>query len=125
MRSPVSWIAALLALVAGAVLAVVFTVAHRAHVELLGVDLPTGIVLGVLAVACLLIGIRLLSADRLPVIGAGVGVVGTIMLLAARGEHGSVLIADGALGIAWLVVPSAIAAVVIVWPARRRPQTAE
>jgi len=119
MRSPVSWIAAVFALVAGGMLAVVFTIAHRAHLSLLGVDVPTGFLLGVVAVACLLVGIRLLTEGRLPAVGAAVGVVGTILVLAARGEHGSVLIADGALGIAWLFVPAGIAAVVVAWPERR------
>ncbi len=124
MPSGLSWFAALLALVSGAVLGVLFTIAHRAQAEVFGVDLPVGFVLGLIAVASLLAGLRLLSPDRLPAIGAGVGVVGAIMVLAARGDSGSVLITSEPLGVAWLMLPAAISALAIVWPARRRPRRA-
>lgn len=114
-----SWIAGLLALVCGAMLGVLFTIAHRAQSTIGGVEVPTGFVLGIVAVTCLLIGLRLLSPDRFATVGAALGIVGSIVVLASRNDSGSVLIADGAFGVAWLIFPAVIAAVVIVWPARR------
>ncbi|HWL59355.1 MAG TPA: hypothetical protein VNQ48_00530 [Microbacteriaceae bacterium] len=124
MPSALSWFSGLLGLVTGVIIGVLFTIAHRAHTVLLGVDVPVGFVLGLVAVASLLVGLRLLSPDRLAAIGAGVGVVGAIMVLAARGDAGAVLVAADPLGVAWLLVPSVIAAIAIVWPRARHPRRA-
>lgn len=125
MPSAISWFSGLLGLVTGAIVGVLFTIAHRAHTAVFGVDLPVGFILGLLAVASLLVGLRLLSPDRLATVGAGIGVVGAIMVLAARGDAGAVLITAGPLGLAWLLVPATITAIAIVWPGPRRPREAD
>ena len=119
MPSAASWFGGALALLSGAIVGTLFTVAHRATFEVLGVALPIGFVLGLIAVAALVAGLRLLAPDRLPAIGAAVGVVGAIMVLAAQGDSGSVLVTGEPVGIAWLTLPSTIAAVAIAWPRRR------
>ena len=119
-----SWFSGLLGAVTGAIIGVLFTIAHRAHAELFGADVPIGFILGLVAVASLLVGLRLLSPDRLATIGAGLGIVGAIMVLAARGDGGTVLITAGPLGVAWLLVPATFAAIAIVWPGPRRPREA-
>lgn len=94
-------------LVVGAWVGAVFTLAHRS-VPLL--------VVGLLAVACLVAGMRMLSERRLPAIAATVGVLAAIGLLATRGPGGSVVVQDDALGWAWQLGVVLLAAVALAWP---------
>lgn len=123
MPSAASWFAGGFALISGAILGVLFTIAHRARLELFGTEVPAGFILGLVAVTCLLVGLRLLAPERTPVVGASIGIVGSIMMLAAGADRGSLLITDDPLGIAWLVAPAVIAAIVVVWP-KTRPRAA-
>lgn len=111
-----TWVASIFALVCGVVLGLLFTIAHRASISIAGLDVPIGIVLGLVAVTAFLTGLRLMWDGRLPALGAAIGIVGTEILLSAQSDGGSVLIADGTVGAVWLVAPSIIAAIVLAWP---------
>jgi uncharacterized membrane protein YccC len=98
---------AALGLVIGAGIGALFTLAHRS-VPLL--------VIGLVAIGCLIAGMRLLSLRRLPAVAATVGVVAAIAVLGLRGPGGSVVIQDDALGWTWQLGAVAIAAVALAWP---------
>ncbi|WP_143034075.1 hypothetical protein [Paramicrobacterium humi] len=107
---------AVLTFVLGLVYGTVGTVAHPAKVTLLGVPIPYGLVLALLGVLALLLGLRLVLADRLPVLSAAVGLVGIVVLFSFRSVGGSVLIAQGIVGMVWLFVVPLVAALVLAWP---------
>ncbi len=109
-------VAAVIAAVCGAALGILFTVAHRATVLVLGLDLPYGIVLGVIAALAFLVAMRLLWDTRWPAVGGAVGLLGAIAVMSFRGSGGSVIISADAFGWAWLIVPTLVAVVVIAWP---------
>lgn len=105
-----------LALVIGAIFGTVGTVAHQITVTIFGAALPVGLVLGLIGMAALFVGVRLLLEDRVATVLSAVGVVGMIVLFSFRSAGGSVLIPQGLTGIVWSVVPALIAVVVISWP---------
>jgi len=108
----------LVAFAVGAMVGVVTTFTH-------GQLPPWGLIAGLAIVAALLIGIRLAFPSRLPVIAAGVGVVGAVVVLSLQSTGGSVVVADDLVGWLWVLGPAAIAALAIVWPRRRvRPEAA-
>ncbi len=111
-------IAAVIAGVCGAALGILFTVAHRATVEVLGFDFPYGIVLGVLAVIAFLVAMRLLWDGRWPAVGGAVGLVAALGLMSFRGAGGSVIVVSDAFGWTWLIVPTALSVIAVVWPRR-------
>ncbi|MCX7521915.1 DUF6113 family protein [Microbacterium sp. STN6] len=110
-------------LVLGAIVGAVGTVAHQATITMGGVRLPSGIVLALLTVACVVTGIRLVTDGRIPALAFGVGLVAVILLFSQRSPGGSVLIPANTAGQVWVYAPVAIAAIAIAWPhiARRPP----
>ncbi len=117
----------LLAALIGLVYGAVATIGHRQSFELGGVVVPWGVVAGLLGVAALLLGIRLVAGGRWAAAAAGVGVIAIVALLSLPGPGGSVLIASGLVGTVWSVGPALIAVLIIAWPSlpqRRRPQLA-
>lgn len=113
-------VTAVITLVLGAVYGTVGTVAHTLTVKPLGISLPYGLVLGLIGTLALLIGLRLVIAERLPSVAAGVGLVGTVALFSFSSPGGSILISQGLPGLIWLFGVPLIAAVVLAWP--RVPQ---
>ena len=112
--------AAVLSFAVGAIYGAVGTVAHQDVVTIGGLSLPIALVLALLGALALLIGFRLLFADRLAVLCVALGMVGTIALFSIASAGGSILIPQGALGLVWTVVPVLLATVVVAWP--RMPQ---
>ncbi|GAB3126440.1 hypothetical protein GCM10027056_23960 [Glaciibacter psychrotolerans] len=108
--------AAVLALIVGAVFGMLGTVAHQTTVSVFGWAFPIGLILAILATGALLVGLRLVLHDRLAVLGAALGMLGTIFLLSLKSVGGSVLIPAGTLGLVWTVVPALVAALVLAWP---------
>lgn len=108
--------AAVLGFVVGAIFAAMGTVAHQSTTQVAGVDVPWGLMLGLLGFTALLIGLRLVLHDRLTVVAAALGALLTIFVLSLRSTGGSVLIPEGVLGLVWTMGPAIIAAIVIAWP---------
>lgn len=116
-------LATLMAFAAGSLFGVLGTVAHQTTLELGPLTIPIGLVLALLASGTLLLGLRLVVRDRLVVLAAGIGLLGTVFLLSLRSTGGSVLVPAGVLGTVWTMVPALFAALVIAWPRipARRP----
>jgi hypothetical protein len=108
--------AAVLGFVVGAIFGGMATVAHQSTVQLGPVTIPWGLILGLLGITALLVGLRLVLHDRITVLFTALGVLVTIFVLSLRSTGGSVLIPEGALGLAWTMGPAIIAAIVIAWP---------
>lgn len=107
---------AVVMLLVGGVFGIVGTVAHASVFEVAGVRITWGIVVGITAVACLLIGVRLVSADRFPVVFAALGVIVPIAVLSQPSFGGSVLIQNDVLGWVWMVGAALAGLVVVAWP---------
>lgn len=104
------------ALLVGVAFGLVGTIAHQATLPLGPVTLPGGLILALIAVAALLVGLRLVLGDRLPVFACALGMLGTIFLLSLRSTGGSVLVPAGLVGTLWTVAPTLIATLVLAWP---------
>lgn len=116
-------LATLMAFAAGSLFGVLGTVAHQTTVELGPLTIPIGLILALVASGTLLLGLRLVVRDRLVVLAAGIGLLGTVFLLSLRSTGGSVLVPAGVLGTVWTMAPALFAALVIAWPRipARRP----
>ena len=104
--------------IVGLVFGMLGTVVHSATIGTLQV--PWGIVVALLALACLLAGIRLLSDGRLYTGCAALGALVAIAVLSQRSFGGSVLILNGVLGWIWMAGAVVIALFVVAWPAGAR-----
>lgn len=109
-------VAAGVTLVIGAVIGAVLTAAHQASVDVRGVAVPWGLILGLVVAAALFGGLRLVTGDRLLAGCAALGFLGAEAVLALQTAGGSVLVPDNALGYAWTWGPVLIALVVLAWP---------
>jgi len=116
-------LATLMAFAAGSLFGVLGTVAHQTTFALGALTVPIGLVLALLASGTLLLGLRLVVRDRLVVLAAAIGLLGTVFLLSLRSTGGSVLVPAGVLGTVWTMAPALFAALVIAWPRipARRP----
>ncbi|GAB3613882.1 hypothetical protein [Humibacter ginsengisoli] len=88
-------------------------------------QVPWGIVVALLALACLLAGIRLLSDGRLYTACAALGALVAIALLSQRSFGGSVLITNSVPGWIWMAGAVVIALLAVAWPGapKGRPAT--
>ncbi|MGR0318256.1 hypothetical protein [Agromyces sp. ZXT2-3] len=100
----------------GVVYGTVATIGHRHAIEVGGVSIPWGVVAGLVGVAALLIGIRLVAGGRGAATAAAAGIVATVAVLALPGPGGSVLVADGVVGMVWAIGPAIISVLVVAWP---------
>jgi hypothetical protein len=85
---------------------------------------PIGAIAGLLIIAALLAGFRLVFEGRIIAAAAALGVLAAIAVLALPGAGGSVVVTDGLLGYVWVLGAPLIAAVAVAWPPVRR-QTVE
>ena len=92
------------------------TVVHQSVVTIAGVDIPWGLILGLIVVAGFLVGLRLVVEDRLVVLIAALGLVGMVFLLSQASAGGSVLIPNNTWGTIWAIAPTLIATIVVAWP---------
>jgi N-acetyl-1-D-myo-inositol-2-amino-2-deoxy-alpha-D-glucopyranoside deacetylase len=104
------------AVLAGVVVGLLGTAAHRFSPELLGVPVPVGLALSIVAVATLLLGLRAVLASRSHAIAAAVGLLAAVVVLSLPGPGGSVLFPDSPLSIMWTFAPAVIAVLVLAWP---------
>ncbi len=105
-----------LAFLVGLAYGAIGTVAHAWAPSVLGVALPVGLVLGVLGVAMLLVGLRIVLGDRLAASAAALGVILMIGILLLESTGGSVLIPQSVSGLVWTIAPGLIAVLVVAWP---------
>jgi N-acetyl-1-D-myo-inositol-2-amino-2-deoxy-alpha-D-glucopyranoside deacetylase len=104
--------ASVFALVIGGAAGFITTFTHHQYV-------PWGLIGGLLVIAGLITGFRLVFDSRI-IAGAGaLGALAGIGLLALPGIGGSVLVVDDPLGWIWAVAPAALAVTVVAWPRRR------
>jgi hypothetical protein len=103
-------------LVAGAAFGMLGTVAHQTTLPVGQATLPVGLVLALAGAAALLVGLRMVLGDRMVVLLAAVGLLGTIFVLSLRSAGGSVLVPAGPAGTVWTLVPALIAALAVAWP---------
>lgn len=106
----------LLAVLIGALAGVVLTVAHRASAEVLGIEVPWGVVAAVIITASLLVGLRIVFESRIVAACAAAGLLGAIGLLALGSAGGSVLVPDDPVGYVFLIAPVVIVVAVLAWP---------
>jgi LmbE family N-acetylglucosaminyl deacetylase len=109
-------VTAVFGLLAGVLFGVLGTVAHQATITVGAVAIPVGLVLALCGAAALLVGLRMVLHDRVTVLLAAVGLLGTIFVLSLRSTGGSVLVPAGLIGTLWTVVPALVAALVVAWP---------
>ena len=98
----------------------VTTVTHQSVVTLAGVDVPWGLILGLLVITGFLVGLRSVVQDRLVVLIAALGLVVMVFILSQASTGGSVLIPNNLWGTIWAIAPTLIATIVVAWP--RLPQ---
>jgi N-acetyl-1-D-myo-inositol-2-amino-2-deoxy-alpha-D-glucopyranoside deacetylase len=104
------------AALAGVVVGLLGTSAHRYSPTLLGVSVPVGLVLGIAGVTALLLGLRAALPSRSHAVAAAVGILVVIVVLSLPGPGGSVLFPDSPLSIAWTFAPPLISVLVLAWP---------
>lgn len=102
-------LAGVLGLLLGGALGLLGTIGHQ-YVP------PVGIVLSLVAVAGLIVGLRLIFDGRTIPLLAAVGVIGAEAALAMPGMGGSVLIPSNVLGYTWTLGPVLIAVIALGWP---------
>lgn len=105
-----------IAFAVGVVYGTVATIGHRHAWEIGGASIPWGVVAGLVGIAALLVGIRLVAGGRGAATAAAAGVVGVVALLALPGPGGSVLVADGVVGMVWAIGPAIVSVLVVAWP---------
>ncbi|MGF3056628.1 histidinol dehydrogenase [Microbacterium sp. YY-01] len=103
----------------GAFFGVASTVAHG----ILWGFFPVGMVLGTIALAGLMLAVRMLVADRWACVAAGLGIFVAVVLLSGKGPGGSILVADTLWGRAWGVVVAAVVVTIAAWPDLSRLNT--
>lgn len=108
--------ASLLAFVVGLVLGVVGTFNHRGVIGIGAADLPWGLVVSLLGVACFLAGVRLYSGSRLVTLAGAIGLLIPILVFSFEGPGGSVVIVQDTPGRLWDFVPFLIAVAALAWP---------
>ncbi|MCU1425462.1 MAG: mycothiol biosynthesis protein [Microbacteriaceae bacterium] len=106
----------LVTLVLGALIGALGTVAHGVVLTVGAVDIPTGLIVGLIVVATVLAGLRIVLDSRVPAVAAAVGIIAVVNLLSTRSTGGSVLIPDTDIAYFWVYGPVAIGFVVLAWP---------
>jgi len=101
--------------VLGLIVGAIGTFGHQLTREL-GVPIPLGLIAALVAVVCLLAGLRLATESRILAALAALGIVVAVGVLALPSANGSVLLPDNIAGIAWAIGPTLIAVVVLGWP---------
>jgi hypothetical protein len=106
-------LASAFALIIGAAVGFVTTFTHRQAP-------PWGLIAGLLVVAALVAGFRLVFDSRAIAAAAGIGAVAATAILTLPGAGGTAFIVDDPIGWAWALGPAVLAAVLVLWPRRRR-----
>lgn len=102
--------------VMGLLVGSITTVVHQSVVTVAGIDVPWGLILGLIVVIGFLVGLRIVAEDRLVVLCAALGLVGMVFLLSLESTGGSVLVPNNTWGTIWAIAPTLIATIVVAWP---------
>ncbi len=100
----------------GLLLGTVGTFSHQSVVRVGSADLPWGMIVALLGVACYLVGIRLVLGGRGAVLVAAIGLLVPIAVFTLPGPGGYVIVPAGVLGELWEYAPAIIAVLVLAWP---------
>ena len=124
-RRPFSWRdqgvwarigACLVAVAIGVAAGALGTVTQAWTLQVADVDLPVGLIGGLLVTAALLTGLRLVFDARAIVLSAALGLLGTISLLSVESAGGSVLVPAVPASYVWVFGPVLIVLLVVSWP---------
>lgn len=113
-----TWVVALLV---GIVYGLAGTIAHSFTLGWF----PLGLILAILGSAALLAAVRLLTADRWAALATGLGMMLATLVFSGRGPGGSVIVPQTSLAIVWTVAVPILVAVVVAWPDRFTPLSAD
>jgi hypothetical protein len=106
-------LASVFAVAIGVAVGFVTTFTHHQYV-------PWGLIAGLVVIAALVAGFRLVFDSRVIAAAGAVGVIAAIGVLMLPGVGGSVLVLDDPIGYAWAIAPPVLSAAVVAWPRRRR-----
>lgn len=109
-------ITAIVAFVVGAAIGAMLTVSHQTTIDIIIASVPIGLIAGILIIASLLIGLRLVFETRVVPGAAAVGVLLAIAVLSAESAGGSILVPAVASGWVWTFGPALVALLVLAWP---------
>jgi len=108
-------LASAFALVIGLAVGFVTTFTHRQAP-------PWGLVTGLVVIAALVAGFRLVFDSRIIAGAAALGVVAASGLLMLPGAGGTVFVIADPIGYVWAVAPTVLGAAIVLWPRSRRPK---
>lgn len=106
----------LTSLVLGVAVGGIGTFAHQLSWSGLGIALPVGLVAALVAVAAMVVGVRIIFESRAYAGIAAAGIVGAVALLALPGVNDSALFPDGLVSTVWAIGPTVIAIIALAWP---------
>ena len=131
-RRPFSWRdqgvwarigACLVAVAIGVATGALGTVTQAWTLQVADIDLPVGLIGGLLVTAALLTGLRLVFDARAIVLSGALGLLGTISLLSVESAGGSVLLPAVPASYVWVFGPVLIALLVVAWPRLARAES--
>lgn len=118
MRS--GWITRVLSWIAAALVGGVFGIAGTIAHSVTWGPVPTGLLVGAIACAAILVAIRALTHDRGAALAAGLGMVGMLILISGVGPGGSIVVQDSLSGQIWIYVVAGLVLLVVAWPSLSR-----
>ncbi|MEV4774229.1 histidinol dehydrogenase [Microbacterium sp. LTA6] len=118
----ISWISRVLSWIAAALVGGVYGVAGTIGHSLMWGPIPVGLIIGAIACAAILIAIRALTHDRGATLAAGLGMIGTLVLISGVGPGGSVVVEDTLSGRIWTYIVAGLVLLAVAWPSFSRLQ---
>lgn len=115
----VSWLSRIVSWVASALVGGVYGVAGTIGHSLTWGPIPVGMIVGAIACAAILVAVRVLTHDRGAAVAAGIGMIGTLLVISGVGPGGSVVVENTPAGQIWTYLIAAIVLLVIAWPSFR------
>ena len=112
----ISWISRVLSWLAAALVGGVYGIAGTIGHSLMWGPIPVGLIVGAIACGAMLIAIRALTHDRGAALAAGLGMLGTLVLISGVGPGGSVVVEDSMSGRIWTYLVAGLVLLVVAWP---------
>ncbi|WP_309102312.1 histidinol dehydrogenase [Microbacterium sp.] len=116
----ISWISRVLSWLAAALVGGVYGIAGTIGHSLLWGPIPVGLIVGAIACGAVLIAIRALTHDRGAALAAGLGMLGTLVMISGVGPGGSVVVEDSLSGRIWTYLVAGLVLLVVAWPSLSR-----
>ena len=105
-------LASVFAFAIGVAVGFVTTFTHRQYQ-------PWGLIAGIVVIAALVAGFRLVFDSRVIAASAALGVIAATALLTLPGAGGSVFVVSDPIGWTWAIAPTLLAVTVVAWPRPR------